>query len=194
MLIIRVSSAKPLWILLQRDMKERLVGRPEFSHVSRVVGEIKNLRRTRIEFDISIDDTGQPVVTARPTLAREERNHAESFEKSFSYASQLASMSRKRVVVILDEAQRIVEWTKLNGMRAVLDQFRSIMDRLDGVSIVLSGSRVHMLRTIFGEAGSPLFGRFTLIEVGPLEERDSITLYLRGPFRQIAMRQSRCTI
>jgi len=149
------------------------------AQVRHAVTEIKNLRRARIEFDFAIDNTGEPIITARPTLAKEERKHAESFEKGFSYASQLASASRKRVVVILDEAQRIVEWTKLEGMKAAMEQFRSIIDRLGEVSIVLSGSRVHMLRTIFGAAGSPLFGRFTLIEVGPLEERDAITLYLR---------------
>jgi len=160
---------------------ERTLGRTSrlLAHVKHAVTEIKKLRRARIEFDITMGDDGQPVLTAKPTLGKEEPKHAQSFENCFSYASQLASVSGERIVVILDEAQRIVEWAKLNGMEAVMDQFRSIIDRLEEVSIVLSGSRVHMLRRIFGAAGSPLFGRFTLIEVGPLEERDAITLYLR---------------
>lgn len=144
-----------------------------------VAAEIKKLRRARIEFDMTMGDDGQLVLTARPTLGKEEPKHGQSFENGFFYASKLASVSRKRVVVILDEAQRIVEWEKLNGMKSVMDQFRSIIDRLGEVSIVLSGSRVHMLRAIFGAAGSPIFGRFTLIEVGPLAEPDAITLYLR---------------
>lgn len=144
-----------------------------------VVTEIKKLRRMRVEFDLTFDESGKPVTTIRPTLAKEEPRYAESFEKSFSYASRLAVMSKKKVVILLDEAQRIVEWTNLNGMKSVMDQFRSIIDRLGEVSLVLSGSRVHMLESIFGEAGSPLFGRFTLIEVGPLEEQDAISLYLR---------------
>ena len=164
------------------------------AQVRHAVMEIKNLRRARIEFDFAIDNTGEPIITARPTLAKEERKHAESFEKGFSYASQLASASRKRVVVILDEAQRIVEWTKLEGMKAAMEQFRSIIDRLGEVSIVLSGSRVHMLRTIFGAAGSPLFGRFTLIEVGPLEERDAITLYSRRAVQANRYEAKRSTI
>ncbi len=147
------------------------------------VAEIKKLRRARIGFEVTMGNDGQPVLTAWPTLAKEEQKYTQSFERSFSYASQLASASRKRVVVILDEAQRIVEWTKLGGMKAVMDQFRSIVDRLGEVSIVLSGSRVHMLRTVFGEAGAPLFGRFTLIEVGPLAQPDAITLYLRTAYQ-----------
>jgi len=157
------------------DSKSRLL-----AQVKHAVGEIKKLRRMRIEFDLALDAEGRPILTARPSLAREEPRHAESFEKAFSYASHLAAASGKRVVVLLDEAQRIVEWGKLNGMKAVMDQFRSIIDRLAEVCIVLSGSRVHMLRSIFGEAGSPLFGRFTIIEVGPLEEQDAITLYLNN--------------
>lgn len=37
-----------------------------------------------------------------------------------------------------------------------------------------------MLKSIFGESGAPLFGRFTLLEVGQLEEKDAATLYLRS--------------
>jgi len=143
------------------------------------IAEIKKLRRTRIEFDLTLDEGGNLVYTLRPTLAKEEPRYAESFEKGFSYASRLAEVSKNRVVIMLDEVQKIVEWTNLNGMKSVMDQFRSIIDRLGQVSLVLSGSRVHMLESIFGEAGSPLFGRFTLMEVGPLEELDAITLYLR---------------
>jgi len=150
-----------------------------FAKVKHVTTEIKKLRRARIEFDITMGDDGQPVLTARPTLGKEDPKPAQSFENGFSYASRLASVSGKRIVVILDEAQQIIEWAKLDGMKAVMDQFRSIIDRLGEVSVVLSGSRVHLLRTIFGAEGSPLFGRFTLIEVGSLEKRDAITLYLR---------------
>jgi hypothetical protein len=150
------------------------------AQVKKVVAELKNMRRMRIEFDLAFDETGKPVYSVRPTLAKEEPKYAELFEKGFSYASHLADVSGKKVVIMLDEAQKIVGWTALNGMKTVMDQFRSIIDELGNVSIVLGGSRVHMLESIFGEAGSPLFGRFTLIEVGPLQERDAITLYLRS--------------
>jgi len=150
------------------------------TQVRNVLTEIRKLRRMRIEFDLTLDETGKPVCTIRPTFAKEEPRFAESFEKSFAYASHLAEVSKKKVIIMLDEVQRIVEWTNLNGMKSVMDQFRSIIDRLGEVSLVLSGSRVHMLESIFGEAGSPLFGRFTLIEVGPLQKQDAITLYLRN--------------
>lgn len=150
------------------------------AQVRNVVTEIKKLRRLRIEFDMAFDETGKPVYTVRPKLVKEEPRYAESFEKGFSYASSLANASRKKVIIMLDEAQKIVQWTNLNGMKGVMDQFRSIIDRLGDVSLVLSGSRVHMLESIFGEAGSPLFGRFTLIKVGPLQEEDATKLYLRS--------------
>lgn len=150
------------------------------AQVRNVVTEIKKLRRLRIEFDMAFDETGKPVYTIRPKLVKEEPRYAESFEKGFSYASSLANASRKKVIIMLDEAQKIVQWTNLNGMKGVMDQFRSIIDRLGDVSLVLSGSRVHMLESIFGEAGSPLFGRFTLIKVGPLQEEDATKLYLRS--------------
>lgn len=153
-----------------------------FSQVKHVVTEMGKLRRMRTEFDLTLDETGKPVFTIRPTLAKEEPRYAESFEKGFSYASHLAKASKRKVVIMLDEGQKIVEWTNLNGMKSVMDQFRSIIDRLREVSLVMCGSRVHMLETIFGEAGSPLFGRFTLIEVGPLQKQDAITLYLRETF------------
>lgn len=150
------------------------------SQVRRVVSEVKKLRRMRVQFDLGLDDTGMPVLTVRPTLAKEETRHPEAFARAFSYASRLADVSGNKVVIMLDEAQKIVEWTKLNGMKNVMDQFRSITDELGEVSIAISGSRVHMLKSVFSEAGSPLFGRFTLINVGPLEKRDAITLYLRS--------------
>ena len=149
------------------------------AQLKNAITEIKKLRRMRLEFDLTFDESGKPVYTLRPTLAKEEPQYVESFAEGFSYASRLADVSKKKVVVILDEAQKIVEWINLSGMKSVMDQFRSIIDRLGEVSLVLSGSRVHMLESVFGEAGSPLFGRFTLMKVGPLEEQDAITLYLR---------------
>jgi len=151
-----------------------------FDQVKHAVGEIKKLKRMRVAFDLSVDETGKPITTLRPTLAEEKVKHPEAFEKPFTYASRLAAVSGKKLVIILDEAQKILQWSKLEGMNTVMDQFRAIMDSLDDVSIVVCGSRVHMLESIFGEQGSPLFGRFTIVEVGPLKEADASTLYLRS--------------
>ncbi len=157
------------------DVKSQII-----SQVGDAIKEIKKLRRLRVEFDLTLDDVGKPVWTIRPAFANEKPRFTESFGKAFSYASHLATVSGTRVVIILDEAQKIIEWTRFDGMKNVMDQFRSIIDELAGVSIILSGSRVHMLKSIFGEGGSPLFGRFNLIEVGPLEEKDARELYLNA--------------
>jgi AAA+ ATPase superfamily predicted ATPase len=151
-----------------------------FDQVKHAVGEIKKLKRMRVVFDLTVDETGKPVTTMRPALAEERPRYPEAFEKPFEYASRLAAVSGKKVVMIIDEAQKITQWSKLEGMGTVMDQFRAIIDTLGDVAIVVCGSRVHMLKSIFGEEGSPLFGRFTIVEVGPLEQADASTLYLRS--------------
>lgn len=140
--------------------------------------ELRKLRHLQMSFDIRFEDSGSPFFTVKPSLAKED-DYAGSFERAFRYSAELGARTKTKVVIIMDEAQAILNWARLKGMENVMEVFRGIVDESSDYAIVLSGSRVHMLKTVFGEKGSPLFGRFTMVDVGPLDRKYALELYHR---------------
>jgi len=135
--------------------------------------KLKGLKRVRPIFEVGPDQPSSILVH----LDRVEENPREALELAFKYASALAEESKKKVVIILDEFQNYVEFDSLPKLHGALDIFRAAIDARGNVSYVVSGSRVHFLKDVLGDGKSPLFGRFTIQEVGNLDEKYAKELF-----------------
>ncbi len=153
----------------------RKLGRVEkvFKKANDLFGKLKGLKRVRPVFEVGPDQPPSILVH----LESVEENPREALELAFRYASALAEESKRKVVVILDEFQHYVEFDSLPKLHGALDIFRAAIDSRGNVSYVVSGSRVHFLKEVLGGGKSPLFGRFTIVEVGNLEERYAKELF-----------------
>lgn len=150
------------------------------SRVSHVLQALKELRRLRFSLSLGVDEQGNPQVSFRPELAEKRINEREVVELAFAYATKIAEESRTRVVVILDEFQHLAEFASYPGLKGILDIYRHAVDERGNVCYVVSGSRIHFLTKILGDGRSPLFGRFTIIVVGELEDTYAAELYKKA--------------
>jgi len=80
-------------------------------------------------------------------------------------------------VLIFDEFQDILRLKEYKGLKNVLDLYRGALQKRGNVCHIISGSRVHMLRSIFEEPGSPLFQHFTSETIGDLDESYATKLF-----------------
>ena len=78
----------------------------------------------------------------------------------------------------MDEFQDLIKLNEYTGMKDVVSLFRGALQR-GNVSYVISGSRVHMLRDMLEDKGSPLFQHFIVEFVEGLEETDAKRLFVQ---------------
>jgi AAA+ ATPase superfamily predicted ATPase len=149
------------------------------SRISQIVKSLRQLRRVRLSFSIDVDAQGKPSISIKPELSERKVNQRELIELAFAYVTTIAEQSKSRVIVIIDEFQYFTEYSSYPDLKGILDIFRHFLDESGNVSIIVSGSRIHFLANILGDGKSPLFGRFVLLEVGELEQRYAIELYLK---------------
>lgn len=153
---------------------KRLIAR-----ASEIARSLKELRRLRFSLSIEVDEHGKPNISISPELAEKTINNRELVELSFAYLTKIAEESGVRVVVIMDEFQHFAEFASYPELKGILDIFRHFLDEKGNVCLVVSGSRIHFLTSILGSGRSPLFGRFTLMDVGELEEKYALELYTK---------------
>lgn len=89
-----------------------------------------------------------------------------------------ADKSGLKFVIVLDEFQDLSKLDRYPGLKDIFGLFRGIIQqRGDNVSFVISGSRVHMLKNILGSGESSLFVHFQILNVGEMDEENSVTLF-----------------
>ncbi len=158
----------------------RVGGREKLlSRISNIFQVLKDLRRLRFSIVIEADEQGKPQISVKPELAERKINEKELIELAFAYATKIAEESRTRVVVIMDEFQHLADFTSYPGLKGILDIVRHALDERGNVCYVVSGSRIHFLTHILSNGKSPLFGRFTMIPVGEVEEKYACELYMK---------------
>jgi AAA+ ATPase superfamily predicted ATPase len=175
--VYRFAPAEFSETLIRSLLQEyaRKLGKIEkaFKKANELFGKLKGLKRVRPVFEVGPDQPSSILVH----LERVEENPREALELAFKYASALAEESKRKVVVILDEFQHYAEFDSLPKLHGALDIFRAAIDVRGNVSYVVSGSRVHFLKQVLGDGKSPLFGRFTIQEVGTLQEKYAKELF-----------------
>ena len=141
---------------------------------SDILRRLKGLKQVRPIFEISPEQRSPTILVH---LEKIEENPREALELGFKYANALGEESKRKIVIILDEFQHYAEFDSLPKLKGALDIFRAAIDARGNVSYVVSGSRVHFLKQVLGDGKSPLFGRFTIQEVGNLEEKYAKELF-----------------
>jgi AAA+ ATPase superfamily predicted ATPase len=116
--------------------------------------------------------------TMMPKLEFGEKESAymKMFETVFQTVNAIAE--EYKVVIILDEFQKIILLKRYKGLKNILELFRGIVqERHKNVSFVVCGSHVHMLRSILFDGKSPLFQHFIEIPIGEMDEKNSMVLF-----------------
>lgn len=144
--------------------------------ISSALTQLKEIRRLRARFVASIDDEGKPTIEIDPYLKDRHENNVKAVTNVFDYANKLSKVSGKRVVIIIDEFQHLIDYKKFKNLQKILDVFKTILEQRTNVSFVVSGSRVHYMKDILGKGESPLFGHFVIINVKPLEKEYAVQL------------------
>lgn len=148
--------------------------------ISSALTQIKEIKRIRARLIAGIDEEGKPTIQLDPYIKDRDENYAKALANAFDYANRLSESSKKRVVIIIDEFQHVVDFKKFKDLQNILDILKSIIEKRKNVSFVVSGSRIHYLRNILGEGGSPLFGHFVIIDIQPLEKKYAVELFIKS--------------
>lgn len=156
------------------------------SKITSSLGQLAEIRRLRARFLAKLDSTGQPTIEIDPYIKDRDSRYDRALDNFFEYANRISEASKKRVVIMIDEFQHITEYSKYDGLKNILDFLRAVLERRKNVSFIVSGSRIHYLRNILGEGGSPLFGHFVIIEVKPLAKKYAIELFTKSNPRATA--------
>ncbi|MGH2612287.1 MAG: AAA family ATPase, partial [Rhabdochlamydiaceae bacterium] len=141
------------------------------------LGEIK---RVRARFVAGIDEQGSPMIEIDPYVKERETSYLKALTNVFDYANKISEALGKKIIIIIDEFQYIVEYKKFDDLKNILDVIRAILERRKNVSFIASGSRIHYLRNILAEGGSPLFGHFVILEIKELEKNYAIELFSKS--------------
>ena len=99
---------------------------------------------------VTIDEEGKPKVTfgvSRTSSASPE------LEQALAAPAEIAARGKKKVVIVFDEIQRILEYESDKVER----QLRSIIQRHGAVSYLFLGSRKHLIRKMFLDRSRPLY-------------------------------------
>ncbi len=148
--------------------------------VKSAISQIREIKRLRARFIAGIDAMGSPRIEIDPLVKNRTEEPAKSLSDVFDYANELSRISKKRVLIIIDEFQHVIDYRRVRGLERILDILKTIIERRANVSFVVSGSRIRYLRDILGGGTSPLFGHFVVLDIKPLEKKHAIELFERS--------------
>ena len=150
------------------------------SKITDALTQLGEIKRLRARFVAGLDEQGSPTIAIDPYVKEREGNYLDALTNVFDYANKISEVSGKKVVIIIDEFQHIVEYKKFEDLKNILDVLRAILERRKNVSFIVSGSRIHYLRNILAEGGSPLFGHFVILEIKELAKEYAVELFLKS--------------
>ncbi|HYL67005.1 MAG TPA: ATP-binding protein [Nitrosopumilaceae archaeon] len=150
------------------------------SKVKSALTQLSEIKRVRARFIAGIDEQGSPIIAIDPYVKDRDENYRKALTDVFEYANKISEASGRRVVIIIDEFQHIIEYKKFSDLKNILDVIRAILERRKNVSFIVSGSRIHYLRNILAEGGSPLFGHFIILEIKELAKIYAVELFLKS--------------
>ena len=139
---------------------------------------LSSKRLEGIGVELSTDPSGEIRIVPKLDFGKGAPNYAKIFDAVFRSVPALAGKAKKKFVVILDEFQELEKLKRYRGLSNIIERFRgALQERGKLVSYVISGSRVHMLRTMIRDRNSPLFLHFKEVPVGPMQERYAKELF-----------------
>lgn len=115
---------------------------------------------------VSLGDDGLPKVSFEFNPTAEQAR--KSLEEVLSVPQRIASESGKKVVIVFDELQRILEY----GDDHVERLLRSIIQRQNDVSYIFLGSQKHLIQEMFLNRRRPLYSSAQHFNIGPIDVLD----------------------
>ena len=125
---------------------------------------------------VTLDEQGKPKVTFGLTRTS---SASPQLEQVLGAPAEIASRGKKRVVVIFDEMQRILEYESDTVER----QLRSIIQRHEAVSYLFLGSRKHLIQKMFLDRSRPLYRSAGHYPLGPIGARHWVP-FISKKFRE----------
>ena len=119
------------------------------------------LKRLRLRPTITLDDTGKPQFTFAPGTA--PRDTEQVIDDVYRILADLAKAGP--ACLILDEFQAAADLSP--RLPALL---KALSDEHSGVSLVLAGSRRHLMESLVLAKGAPLYNMAERIALGPVDE------------------------
>ncbi len=132
------------------------------SDASRVLEVAKRLF-SRFSPKVSLDDNGIPKVSFEYNPTAEQAR--QSLEEVLAAPQRMATESGKKVAIVFDELQRILEY----GDDHVERLLRSIIQMQRNVSYIFLGSRKHLLQDMFLNRKRPLYSAADHFPLGPIK-------------------------
>jgi AAA+ ATPase superfamily predicted ATPase len=146
--------------------------------INNLLKTLTKLKKLRFTLEPSVDEQGQFSIQIRPEL-EETQDYRSLFLLAFDYANEISSKSNKRIVIIIDELPSLIEFKHYPKLAAITELLRNILETRANVEYIVSGSRVHFMKTILGKGESPLFGHFIIIQINPLSKNHAIELFTK---------------
>jgi len=137
---------------------------------------VQHLRAFRVRPTLTIDDRGHAQLSFEAGSAGAPNLDA-LLEQLFNEPEVIARSGKKRVVVIFDEFQELMELGP-----ALLRQLRAVIQRQQHVSYAFLGSRQALLRRAVHERSAPLLKMARPYPLGPLP-RDAFAAFLLSRFK-----------
>ncbi len=146
------------------SLAERLVAGVHHASGARARGATHTipevLGRLRVHPSVSFDESGHPTFSFSPSLA--ERDAVQVLADVYG---QLASATGDRpAVLVLDEFQAVGD---LGG--GIAPALKGLADEQPGVSLVVAGSREHLMEALVTVQGAPLYGMAERIALRPID-------------------------
>ncbi|MGI8913244.1 MAG: AAA family ATPase [Chloroflexota bacterium] len=110
--------------------------------------------------------------------AAQAEAHGRLLNQALRFPAEISARTGRPLLVMLDEFQDITRLRAFGETTTLLGAFRAALDRPSRVTFVVAGSRVTAMRRIIEDGGSPLFTRFTALELPPFSP--DATLELAG--------------
>jgi hypothetical protein len=93
--------------------------------------------------------------------------HGRLLNRALRFPAEVSEAVSTPLLVMLDEFQDIARLRTFPETANLLGAFRAALDRPGRVAFVVAGSRVTAMRHLIEDGGSPLFARFTSLELRP---------------------------
>lgn len=127
------------------------------------------LRRIRVQASTTFDDNGNPTFSLSPRLAPEDLSRV--FDDVYEILDEIG-MNRP-AVLFLDEFQAAIDLDKHLPRR-----LKALADQYARVSLVLAGSKQHVMESLVLTQSAPLYNMLERIALSPIPEDDWVPFLL----------------
>jgi hypothetical protein len=105
--------------------------------------------------------------------------HGRLLNQALRFPAEVSETTNTPILVMLDEFQDIIRLRTFPETANLLGAFRAALDRPGRVAFVVAGSLVTAMRRLIEDGGSPLFARFTSLELRPFHSDATLDLVSR---------------